>query len=128
MPEFLDDELVVLVALVRLVVHADHQISAAEQDALAALQRRFGPDRWNAAVRAGRDRYTANEALLPDVRRVRPAMRRRALALLAELAGAGDPGALELGVLRWVAAEWGLTDPSGALVPGPRVRAPRRPR
>jgi hypothetical protein len=106
-----DEELVVLVGLVRLVVHADHQISAAEQDALAALQRRFGADRWNVAVRAGRDRYTAPEALLADARRVRPEVRRSALSILSELAGSDQVGAVELDLLRWVAAEWGLSDP-----------------
>jgi hypothetical protein len=99
-----------LVGLVRLVLHADHQISAAEQDVLAELERRLGRARWNQAVRAARGRFTAPEALLAEARQVRTRVRRPMFTILVDLAGCDDPIA-GIDVLRWLAAEWGLTDP-----------------
>ncbi|MEZ4235914.1 MAG: hypothetical protein R3F59_07075 [Myxococcota bacterium] len=111
MDRYTDDELVILVALIRAVLHADHEISAAEQDALAALQRQAGTDRWNAAVRAARERFPAIDVVLAELHRVRPGVRRHGMRLLAHLAGTDGSRAAEIDVLRQVAAEWGLTAP-----------------
>lgn len=99
-----DDELVVVVALVRSVIHADHQISAAEQDTLAALHRAVGADRWNRAVRAAR--VASGDA--PAIDRIHPAHRAEVHAELLRLAGADGALPSDCAILRRVADAWGL--------------------
>jgi uncharacterized tellurite resistance protein B-like protein len=107
--ELSDDEWVVLAGLARLVVHADQEISPAEQDAMAQLQRGVGGVRWNAAVRAARRRFPTSQELERQAREgVRVEARRAIYEALADLAGSDGIVTTEASVLRWVAEEWRL--------------------
>jgi hypothetical protein len=100
------DELVVLVGLARLVLHADDEISPAEQDALVELQGLVGPQLWNQAVLWARARFPTEEALMAEARMVRPSARWALLAALTELAGSDGIAAPEASWLGRIVLEW----------------------
>lgn len=100
-----------LVAMVRLVVHADQHMSALERDALGRLQVELGADRWNAAVRRARASLSDVEALEQRARDLSRLPARRAIwRVLVELAGVDGMARAEEAVLRWVADEWVLEE------------------
>jgi hypothetical protein len=106
-----EQELLVLVGLVKLVVHADREVTPAEREILGRLQATIGAETWNAAVRTARDRYTSIEQLEHDARAVERAEVRRAVhETLVEIAGADEVIEAEAQVLQWVVQEWGLAD------------------
>ena len=106
-----DHERLVLVGLVKLVVHADREVSPAERVVLGRLQGTIGAAAWNDAVRVARERYASIDQLEQDARAVdRPETRRAVHELLVELAGADELIAAEAHVLQWVVQEWGLEE------------------
>lgn len=111
-------ELLVLVGLVKLVVHADREVTPAEREALAVLQATVGPGAWNAAVRMARQRYASIDQLEHDARAVeRPEVRRALHEVLSEIAGADEIIDAEAHVLQWVVQEWGLHEDGGTPIP-----------
>lgn len=110
-----DRELDVMVGLVKLVVHADREISPAERDVLGRLQAAIGSPRWNAAVLRARDAFPTIEALEVAARQVtRPEVRNAVHRVLVELAGSDQVIEAEAHVLRWVVTEWHLGEPDDA--------------
>ena len=106
-----EPELLVLVGLVKLVVHADREVSPAEREILARLQGAVGHETWNAAVRTARDRYASVDQLEQDARAVdRPEVRRALHEILVEIAGSDEIIEAEAHVLHWVVQEWGLNE------------------
>ena len=102
--ELTDDEWIVLAALVRRLIHADQEITPAEQHALTALQQRAGTERWNAAVRAARASGQTRSGRTPVIRpEARPILHRA----LADLVGTDGPEVSELAA---IVREWGLGD------------------
>lgn len=110
MPPWADlsaDELAVLVGLVRLVLHADDEISPAEQDTLSELQSSFGVDRWNDAVLTAYTRFPSEEALLYSASQMRAEKRWPLLAALTDLAGSDGIEATEASWLGRILRSWG---------------------
>lgn len=123
LPQLSERELTVLVGLVKLVIHADREVSVAERAVLSRLQDVVGADAWNAAVRTARERYATVDVLETDARAVDRADVRKAVhAILTELAGSDEVVPAEDHVLQWVVQEWGLyessedSSPPGAVV------------
>jgi glyceraldehyde-3-phosphate dehydrogenase/erythrose-4-phosphate dehydrogenase len=109
--ELSDLELQVLVGLVKLVVHADREISAEERQVLATVQEAVGVSRWNQAVRAARDAYELVEQLEIDAKALdRVDAQQQIHAVLLRLAGSDEIIDAEAHVLQWVVEEWGLVE------------------
>lgn len=113
--ELSERELLVLVGLVKLVVHADREVSPAEREVLGRLQGAVGASAWNAAVRTARERYASIDQLEQDARAVERAEVRRAVhEILLELAGSDEIIDAEAHVLQWIVQEWGLHEDASA--------------
>jgi hypothetical protein len=97
--------------MVRLVVHADQQLSGPERDALGRLQCELGAERWNDAVRRARSALPTVDAVEHHARSLSRLQARRAIwHVLVELAGVDGVARSEEAVLRWVADEWALDE------------------
>ena len=100
-----------MVGLVKLVVHADREISAEERQVLAQVQEQVGVGRWNEAVRAARDAFPTVEHLEAVARELeRVEAQHRIHAVLLRLAGSDEIIDAEAHVLQWVVQEWGLVE------------------
>lgn len=100
------DELAILVGLVRLVLHADDEISPAEQDALSDLQAAIGEERWNEAVALSVGRFQTDEQLFSFASHVHRQARWPLLAALTDLAGSDGIEAVEASVLGRILRAW----------------------
>lgn len=106
-----EHEQLVLIGLVKLIVHADQQVSEEERVVLRALQQQLGDDRWNDRVRAAANAFPTIPALeAAAVEVVRPEAQRLIHQLLAELAGSDEVIPAEAHVLRWIDQTWRLTE------------------
>ncbi len=104
-----DDEQRVLVGLVKLVVHADNEVSDDERAQLSKLQADIGATKWNARVAEAREAYPTIAELEVSARGVtRPEARDTIHRILVDIADADEIIAAEDHVLRWVEQEWGL--------------------
>ncbi len=105
--ELSDHELRVFMGLLKLVVHADQEVTNQEREVIADLWDRLGTARWNTAVQDAQRCYETVEQLEEDARKV---TRRDAQILihdvLWELAHADELIDAEAHVLRWVVQEW----------------------
>jgi hypothetical protein len=118
LPRLTEQELLVLVGLVKLVVHADREVSPAERAVLGRVQEVVGAVAWNTAVRTARERYVAIDVLEADARAVERREVRHAIHdLLVELAGSDEIIDAEAHVLQWVVQEWGLHEPTEEAAP-----------
>ncbi|MEQ1568359.1 MAG: hypothetical protein ABMA64_22170 [Myxococcota bacterium] len=108
--ELAPEEEVVLVAMVRLVVHADQHLSGPERDSVERLRAELGAERWNAAVQRARAELLGVDVIEHRARDLAPPARRLIWAVLVELAGVDGVARSEAAVLRWVADEWGIED------------------
>ena len=114
-----EHERLVLVGLVKLVVHADREVTPAERVVLVRLQGAVGAEAWNEAVRTARERYASIDQLEHDARAVdRPEVKLAVHEVLVELAGSDEIIDAEAHVLHWVVQEWGLDDPEAPISGG----------
>jgi len=109
--ELSPDELLVLVGLIKLFVHADRAVSKQERTVLRELQAQLGRPRWNEAVHTAKDAFPTVLRLESRARRIRRAGAQHAIhAALMRLAGSERLIEDESHVLQWVADEWGLSE------------------
>ncbi len=104
-------EQLVLIGLVKLIVHADQQVSEEERAVLRALQLQLGDDTWNERVRAAADAFATIPALEAAAQAVvRPEAQQLIHQLLAELAGSDEVIPAEAHVLQWIDQTWALSE------------------
>ncbi len=103
------EEEIVLVGLLRDIAQADGRYTVAEKRHVDAVRDALGGERFDAAVRAARERFDNREALKSAARGVtRPPARALIFAKLADLAAADGTSAEEEKPLAWLASWWDL--------------------
>ncbi len=109
-------ERVALIALHKLVIRADNQLSVHETAAFRALALEMGEARFRETIATANERYPSDDAarrLVDEIRR--PAARRLLYGRLLALAGTNRIAEPEAEMLRWMASRWALAIDPGTL-------------
>jgi uncharacterized tellurite resistance protein B-like protein len=109
--ELTDDERFALIALAKLVVRADHDLSHEEADELRKIAAEMGAELFLQTTREAQQRFkSVTDVKLQAERVLRPDARRLIFDYLYELASPGNVVEEERKVLRWLAGLWQLGD------------------
>ena len=101
------DEKLALVALLKLVVRADRELSSDEVKELNEVARQMGPDEWRATVDRARERFrTAQEVTQFAETITRQQAQRLIHKLLVRAARADGIVPEEASILLWLAKLW----------------------
>ena len=113
--ELVGDERIALCGLVFYMMRADHVETAEERQELLALATEIGPDVFNVAMKAAKDRFqTEDDALAFGAERVVRAQARALIhTMLVDMAQSDGLSRDEQPLLRAVARMWGLVDLHG---------------
>jgi hypothetical protein len=106
-----EHEQLVLIGLVKLIVHADQQVSAEEQAMLRTLQKQLGDSTWNERVRQAAEAFSTIPALEAAALQVERREAQRLIhRILEELAGSDEVIPAEAHVLQWIDQTWALSE------------------
>lgn len=113
--ELVGDERIALCGLVFYMMRADRLETVEERQELLAIASEIGPDVFNVAMTAARDRFsTEDDALAFGAEKVvRPQARALIHTMLVDMAQSDGLSREEQPLLRAVARMWGLVDLHG---------------
>lgn len=104
-----DDERLALVALLKLVVRADHELSEGEVRELKHVAQEMGEERWKHAVARASERFRTHKDVSQFAETImRPEARRLIYKLLVRAAKPDRIVPEEASVLFWLAKLWRL--------------------
>ncbi len=104
-------EQLVLIGLVKMIVHADQQVSPEERAVLRTLQRALGEATWNQRVREASESFGTIPDLEAAAQQVeRPEAQQLIHRILGELAGSDEVIPAEAHILQWIDQTWALSE------------------
>jgi hypothetical protein len=104
-----EDERLALVGLSKLVVRADHELSAEERVILQQMRGEVGAEAWVSAVEQATQRFRTRHDVMLHVQKVQRAPARKAIYLaLQKLASEDELIPEEEKILNWLAKTWSL--------------------